>query len=469
MRTHLRKLSVVTLLLALAAPRAARGAGDGKDEGEDRWVAIQCGKLITGTGDEKEKVTLLIKNGKVELISEKVELPHPCQVIDASKLVVMPGLIGAHSRLSLLDYQRGGLRADLRVIDEFLPAVDSFEVALANGFTTLQLVAPGGQGVPGRSLVVRTADIGAGLVVDDDGSVKINLLNPAMDRRVLGEALQGAKREIEKVDKARADFEAKKKAAQEAEQKKKEEEAKKQQAAPANPPQGGAPPAPAPAPAPAEAPKPEEQFQAPPIAPPLQPFVDLIQKKPGSFALVKLGGASTYLHFLEATKDFDIAHVVYPEVTRAAGRPQAFSGVSGTDLHWAAKQFGEHKELVLLAPYLSYVQGAVDFINIPKEFIAAGARVALTPASDGADEFANFRFNVNELIKGGMKRADAIGALSKNAAEAVGLADRLGTIEPGKDANVLLLTGDPFDVQSQIDRVVIEGAIAWTRDRKARS
>ena len=38
-----------------------------------------------------------------------------------------------------------------------------------------------------------------------------------------------------------------------------------------------------------------------------QPFVDLIQKKPGSFAYVRLGGASTFLHFVEATKDFEIA------------------------------------------------------------------------------------------------------------------------------------------------------------------
>ena len=140
----------------------------------------------------------------------------------------MPGHLHLHSRLSLLDYQRGGVRADLRVADEFLPAPGAFDAALQAGFTTLQLVAPGTSGIPGRCMVIRTADLGAGFAVDDDGAVKVNLINPAQDRRVFGEALSAAKREIEKVDKARADFEAKKKAAQEAEQKKKEEEAKKQ-------------------------------------------------------------------------------------------------------------------------------------------------------------------------------------------------------------------------------------------------
>ena len=138
--------------------------------------------------------------------------------------------------LSLTDYQRSGARADLKVADEFLPAPDAFETALSAGFTTLQLVPPGANGIPGRAMLVRTADVGAGFVVAADGAVKVNLLTPAQDRRMLNDALNGAKREIEKVDKARADFEAKKKAAQEqADAKKKEEEAKKQ-----------APPAPAP-------------------------------------------------------------------------------------------------------------------------------------------------------------------------------------------------------------------------------
>ena len=41
-------------------------------------------------------------------------------------------------------------------------------------------------------------------------------------------------------------------------------------------------------------------------------------------------------------------------MTRAFGFPQAFSGVPGTDLHWVAKQVGENKELVVLAPWVSY-------------------------------------------------------------------------------------------------------------------
>jgi imidazolonepropionase-like amidohydrolase len=484
----MRAVALGFVMAAVAtAPRLARA----RDDDGDHYVAIRCGKVITGTGEEKEKVTILVKNGKVELIGEKLELPYPCEMIDASQLTAMPGHVHLHSRMSLLDYQRGGMRADLKVADEFFPAPGAFDTALAAGFTALQLTAPGSGGIPGRCMVVRTADVGGGLVLDDDGAVKVNLLNPAQDRRALTDALNGAKKEIEKVDKARADFEAKKKAAEEA--KKKEEEAKKQQqGAPGTPPNAppGTPPGtppqqppPNPQPGPPgpkreeppqpqqqpQPPKPEEQFQPPPIAPPLQPFVDLIQKKPGSFAFVRLGGASTWLHFVEATKDFEIAHVLYPEVTPARNRPQAFFGVAGTDLHWVAKQVGEKKELVVLAPYVSYIQGGVDYVNVPKEMAHAGARVALTPANDTPDELNAWRYNVAELVKAGLPRADAIAAMTKNAAEAMGLADRLGTIEPGKDADLVLLTGDPLDVQSTVERVVIEGKVVWTRAKKTRS
>lgn len=473
----------VALLLAFAAGLAPAHAAGGT--GDDRYVAIRCGKLITGTGEEKANVTLLVKNGKVELIGEKVELPHPCEVVDASKMVVMPGHIHAHSRLSLVDYQRPGMRADLKVADEFLPAPGAFDAALAAGFTTLQLVAPGPSGIPGRCMVVRTADGGDGLILDDDGAIKANLVVAAQDRRLLSEALVGAKREIEKRDKAKAEFEAKKKAAEE--QRKKDEEAKKAQAGqpagapPASPPAGG--PAPSPAPAPGgpkageppkqDAAKPEEKkeetFQPPPIPPQLQPFVDLIEKKAGASLFVKLGGATSYLHWLEVSKEHEVAHVLYPEVIRAFGYPQAFSGVSGTDLHWIASQVGEHKELVVLAPWTSYIQGSIDLVNVPAKFVAAGARVALTPPSDAPDALAAYRFQVAELVKAGLKREDAIAAMTKNAADAIGVGAQVGTLEVGKEANVILLTADPLDAQATLDRVLIGGRVAWSRMQKSRS
>jgi imidazolonepropionase-like amidohydrolase len=480
MRPFLRKSSVLLALLAAAA--FARPPAAGAD-GDERNVAIRCGTLITGTGEEKRNVTVLIKDGKIDTIGEKVDLPHPCKVIDASKKVVMPGHIAMQSRLSLLSYSRNGSHADLRVADEFIPDPKAFEAALQAGFTTVELSPPDGGGIPGRAMIVRTADVGGGLVVDADGPVEVSMRSPAQDRRLLTDTLNGAKREIEKVEKAKADFEAKKKAAEE-EKKKKEEEAKKTPPAPAPAP-GPNPPGPSPAPSPAPSPKgdeppkpeagkpaepkPPEEFKAPPIAPMLQPIVDVIQKKPGAFLLVRLGGGTTYLHYVEATRDFDVPHVLVADVTPMRGRPGPFNDVRGTDLHWAAKHFGENKELVVVAPHLSYSQGTVDMVDVPERLAAAGARVAMAPDGDDPEDFANFRYDVNEIVKGGMRRETALTAITKNAAEAIGQQARLGTVEKGKDGNLIVLTADPFDVQAVVDQVVIEGEVAWSREKKERS
>jgi len=37
-------------------------------------------------------------------------------------------------------------------------------------------------------------------------------------------------------------------------------------------------------------------------------------------------------------------------------------------------------------------------------------------------------------------------------------------VEKGKDGNLLLLSGDPFDVQTRVEKVLIEGHVAYDRD-----
>ena len=57
----------------------------------------------------------------------------------------------------------------------------------------------------------------------------------------------------------------------------------------------------------------------------------------------------------------------------------------------------------------------------------------------------------------GLDRDAAIRALTVDAAQILGVADRVGTIEPGKDANLFIATGDPLEIKTQVTRVVIKG------------
>ena len=50
----------------------------------------------------------------------------------------------------------------------------------------------------------------------------------------------------------------------------------------------------------------------------------------------------------------------------------------------------------------------------------------------------------------------------------IGLADRLGSLEVGKDANILVLSGDPLDAQTWVERGFIEGVQVYDRDKDIR-
>ena len=60
-------------------------------------------------------------------------------------------------------------------------------------------------------------------------------------------------------------------------------------------------------------------------------------------------------------------------------------------------------------------------------------------------------------IKAGMDEYDALRAVTINPAEHIGIADRVGSLEEGKDADVVIVDGCPFDVTGEIKHVLING------------
>jgi imidazolonepropionase-like amidohydrolase len=60
-------------------------------------------------------------------------------------------------------------------------------------------------------------------------------------------------------------------------------------------------------------------------------------------------------------------------------------------------------------------------------------------------------------------RDEALRWITANPAWALGLADRIGTIEPGKNADVVIWSGDPFSVYTRADQVFVDGALIYDR------
>lgn len=68
-------------------------------------------------------------------------------------------------------------------------------------------------------------------------------------------------------------------------------------------------------------------------------------------------------------------------------------------------------------------------------------------------------------IKHGMEFYDALKAVTCNAAEIVGINDRVGSIEVGKDADLVSFTGNPFEVMSSPEWVMTDGRMVYERNK----
>jgi len=66
-------------------------------------------------------------------------------------------------------------------------------------------------------------------------------------------------------------------------------------------------------------------------------------------------------------------------------------------------------------------------------------------------------------VKYGLDPEVALKSLTINAAEVLGIDQRVGNIEKGKDADLVILSGDPLELTSGVEMVIINGEIVYQR------
>jgi hypothetical protein len=71
-------------------------------------------------------------------------------------------------------------------------------------------------------------------------------------------------------------------------------------------------------------------------------------------------------------------------------------------------------------------------------------------------------------VSQGLTRAEALRAVSLEPARVLGVGERVGSITKGKDANLVLWSGDPMDPMSHVDRVWVEGSEVYDRAKDRR-
>lgn len=103
--------------------------------------------------------------------------------------------------------------------------------------------------------------------------------------------------------------------------------------------------------------------------------------------------------------------------------------------------------------------------NVVKELMEAGVTTSLQ-TDKGREHERDFREYGAFLVRHGLSEEHALQALTINGAKAMMLSDRMGSIEVGKDADLVLLDGHPFDLAAdRVVKVFVDGILEYERER----
>jgi imidazolonepropionase-like amidohydrolase len=141
-----------------------------------------------------------------------------------------------------------------------------------------------------------------------------------------------------------------------------------------------------------------------------------------------------------------------------------------------AQECWRHLDLLKRAKLPAILSGPVEFtythpVTEKKQTICpaallekAGVPFALTTRETGDLLQANPFYGAALAVRNGVSRAAALQAMTTVPAGMLGLGKRLGSLEKGKDGNLIVLTGDPLDTMTMLEKVIIEGTVAYSRD-----
>jgi imidazolonepropionase-like amidohydrolase len=374
----------------------------------------------------------LIKNGtvlfdgKIEAIGKNIEIPERTKTIDAEGKFVVPGFIDAHTHQGLFDGTIGWAGMDgnemtnpitpeMRGIDSFNPDEPSLKEVLVGGVTCLNTGPGSGNVISGESFVIKPT--GASIVDD------MIILSPSGLKVAFGENPKRVHGVEKRTPSTRMGVAALlRKALADARSYKLTAQAYLEQAEDA-----------------------KRKGQAPPLNPPprnlgLETVIKVLNKEIPIHAHAHR--ADDIATVIRIAKEFDIrvvlihcteGHKIKKEIVKSK-----FPVVIGPTIFWASKPETRDRGF-----------------RTAVELNEAGVKVALQ--TDSLTPMNYFPLLPMNVIKEGMSREDALKCVTINPAEMLEIDDRVGSLEPGKDADIVIWSGDPFDFYSKVEQVFIDG------------
>jgi hypothetical protein len=401
--------TLVTGFLLAAAPLPATGD----------LLAVRVGRAETISQGAIENAVILVERGKIVDIGEDLPIERGIPILDRPDWVVTPGLVNCYSRVGMDSRAGRGFEPQAHASGEIYPRQDLWEDLLEVGVTTLGLY-PAGTGIPGQAVAIKPhGETAAEMILADSVYLKIYLQSDSSSKKALRDALGKVAEHEEKVEKAREKWEKAEEKKKKAKKKKgddDEEEEKKE--------------------GPTEFVPPEPDAK-------VAPFIALRRKE--LTALMRIQKASDYDHLIDVIEDEEFNWVL-----RCPLR-------NDIDLYQVKEKIGERELIVVLDTRITLQPSSRRERNIPAELSRAGAKIVLLPRADSVAGHKVWLQHVAELVAAGLDRDAALASVTLEAAKVLGLGERLGSLDPGKDANLVFWNGDPFEATTQVQAVMLEG------------
>ncbi|MGD6900839.1 amidohydrolase [Bacillus infantis] len=372
-------------------------------------LAITNAKIFDGTGKKYENANLLIQDGKIQRLGEELEIGEEYTVIDAAGKIVTPGLIDVHTHLGVHEEGVGkegqdfnetsaAATAQVRAIDGINPMEKGFEDARRFGITTVQVMPGSANVIGGEMIVLKTA----GQIIDE-----MVIRNPSGLKAATGE-------------------------------------------------------------------NPKRFHGGKGIMPTTRMGVAAILRE-------KFIEAQSYIENRKAGKADrkleleNIAKVLNKEIPLRVHAHRADDIITilrlkrefGFDLtiehctegHLIAPFIAKHEVRVSVGPTMSS-RSKVELADKGWHTLPALAKegIAFSLTTDHpVVGIEHLMTSAILAVKNGLSEEQALEAITINAARHLGVEDRVGSLEPGKDADFVIWSGDPFDLRSSVEETYING------------
>ncbi len=464
-----KRVLLLCALLVSIAPLTASAQSRGRAPAD--MVLIKGARIITMAGDDLEMGDLLIRKGKISAVAQRLRARRGVQVIDATGKVIVPGFVDAHSALLLDPGGSSGGRAESSVLDGVdLFAKRDLESALSQGVTAVHLLPPSVSGISGRGAVLRLipdASLDA-MVLEADTALKASIGRGSYGRPIarLGElkslrsalkkaidyrdALETYDEELEEYVKKLEERAAEEEKEKKKEKKKDDDGGDQKKNGPKDTASKGNSKPPVKKEAAADAKKDDKKDEE--LKKPKKPGFDarsseLIKALEGEIPLfVEVHRAADIVNLLDLVEEYPVKLVL----------------VGCTEGYLVSDAIAKAEATVIAGPVVrrTLLENSEFRNHKPHNaaaLSAAGVRLVLASSGRGALETRYLCLNAAQAVAEGLDERTALAAITVDAARALGVADRIGTLEKGKDADLVVLDGDPLSSSTRVERVFIQG------------